>query len=346
MSEGTFAHAPVEKIRINKESLREVDPKNPQFIELVDNVKVKGVLLPIRVTKGIDPETKEEFFGLIDGLQRLSAAKLAGLTTVPAYIVEAEEVDVLYEQIMTNAIGVDTKPAEFAKQIHKLMALNPMLTVASLALKFGKSDAWLKQVLNLTKLTPEAASLVDEGVINVSSAAALSLLPTEEQNDWLEKAQTLTHSEFVPMVKAHKKALDEARRKGKAAADAVFEAQPHLQKIGDIKTEVDTQAVAAALIASERITTPEAAFKMALQWVLHLDPMSVADAKVAWEEQRKTAEAKRAKANEEREEKKLQAANIKAERAALSLKVTREGGDVVAALKEFDEKHGLNKKPN
>lgn len=345
MSETTVAFIPVDKIRINKESLRDVDVKNPQFQELMNSVKVEGILNPINVAPGEDPETKELYYGLVDGLQRLTAAKAAGMTEVPALIKDATQVEVWRRQVIGNAVRVDTRPVEFAKQLQRLMGADPMCTVASMAAQVNKSDAWVKERLNLTNLIPEAAALVDEGVINITSAFSLAKLPADVQPEFLEKAQTLPHTDFAPLCVTRKKEIDKAKREGRVATGSDFTPTPHLQKLGDIKSEIETGSMGAKLIANGRVTSPEEAFKLALQWALHIDPMSAADQRMKHEEIQKTAKEKKEKAELERAKKKLEASNLEAERADLVLKTMESGGDVDAALKEFDEKHKKTETP-
>jgi ParB family chromosome partitioning protein len=90
---------PLAKIRENPVALRQVNRGTESYLELVDSIKQEGVLNPIVVRPMVDPETDEEFFGLIDGLHRYTAAQDAGLDTIPAHIKSMEDAQVLVAQI-------------------------------------------------------------------------------------------------------------------------------------------------------------------------------------------------------------------------------------------------------
>lgn len=334
-----LAFISVDEIRTNGTSLRTVDQKNPSFNELVESVKLQGVLNAINVSPAVDPDTQQPYYILVDGLQRLTAAKAAGLATIPAVIMSSSEIQILKRQIITNATRVETKHAEYAKQLMKILEMDPTTSTAQLAASINKSEAWLKDHLNLTKLCVEAASLVDEGKINPTSAIYLAKLPADIQPEYLEQAMTLPHTEFVPAVKARKTEIDKANREGRAANAAVFEPSAYLQKIGDIKTELESGANGNNVIGEQGLRTAQEGWKAALEWVLHLDAFSVAAQKAKHDEIVKTNEEKRRNAEIEREKKKLKLAEVRAERQKLSLKISQEGGDLAAALKAFDEAH-------
>ena len=331
----------VEEIRTNKEALREVQFKDEAYLELCNSVKQSGILTPIQVSPDVDPQTKESFYILVDGTQRLSAAKAAGLTTVPALIKSGTELEILERQLISNAIRVETKPVQYSKHLRRIMNLNPLVSSAQMAARLGKSDAWLKGRLGLTDLNPDVAKLVDEGVINVSSATALSTLPPEVQVDYLQAAQTMTHDEFTPIIAARKKELDKAKREGRAAESKDFQAQPYLQKIGPLKEEQVGLAIGNMLIGKLGLRTAIEGWKAALDWVLHLDPISVAEQKKEYDKINADREERNKAATVEREKKKLQSNEVKAKRSKLMLETLEAGGNVEEAMKKFDKENGL-----
>ena len=94
---------PLAKIRENPVALRNVDRQNEAYIGLVDSVKKVGILNAIVVREIKNPaDPKEELYGLVDGLQRFSAAKDAGLELVPATIQPLEEGQILEAQLIAN----------------------------------------------------------------------------------------------------------------------------------------------------------------------------------------------------------------------------------------------------
>jgi ParB/RepB/Spo0J family partition protein len=298
-------------IRENPVALRPVNEKSPEFAELVDSIRDRGVLNAISVREQLDNDTGKKFYALIDGLHRFSAAKQAGLDEIPASIMTMNDAQVEEAQIIANVHKIETRPVEYSKQIQRLLARNPLMRIADLSKLLAKSPAWVNERLGLLKLSPEVAKLVDDNDIGLSNAYALAKLPPEEQLAFLTQAQTENPAEFCPKINERVQAIRSARSKGKDAGEIVFEPSAFLQKIGDIKQERETMEVGRALIRGLDLTTAEEAWAMAINWVLHLDPHSAA-AQVAKEEQRKAklAADKEARAKE-REEKKATEARAK-----------------------------------
>ncbi len=331
---------PVSEIRENKEALRSVDRQNEQFMELAASVRNKGILNPILVCQMADSETGESFFALVDGLQRFTAAKDAGMDTVPALVKPQSEVDILANQLITNAIRVETKPVEYTKQIQRLMQLNPMLTLTSLANSLGKSDSWLKQRLDLLKLTPKAAELVDEGQINVTNAYALSKLPTEVQEEYLDKAREMSHLEFLPEVVNKKKELDKARREGRKAEPEVFKPVPKLLKLPVIEEQIKEPVALAKLLEDQNCSTALEGALAALNWVIGLDPKSVAAQQVKWDEQQAAKAAKKHESELEKSRRAALVQDYKSRRFQVRTQLIENGltgEELEAKLKEWDE---------
>jgi len=300
-------------IRENPDALRAVNKSGNSFIELTDSIRKQGVLNPILVREETDVETGAKYFALVDGLHRFTAAQEAGLTEIPAQVLSLSDAEVLVAQVMTNVHKIETKPAEYAKAIHRILSYNPTMTKAELADKLGKSPAWLNQVLGLLKLDESIQTKVDEGLINVSNAYALSRLPIEEQKNYLDQAQTQTPQEFVGVVSARHKELREAKKQGKDATAPTFVAIPHLRKLSEINEVRTSATVRAAVIAGAG--SPEQAAQMILDWAMHLDAKSTEVAKAKFEASQKEKEAAKARRDVERAEKK---AKESAEEAALA----------------------------
>ena len=70
---------PLLLIRENPVALRGVDKTLEKYLGLVDSIKEQGVIKPIALQKKTDEETGEQYYILIDGLQRFSAAGDAGI---------------------------------------------------------------------------------------------------------------------------------------------------------------------------------------------------------------------------------------------------------------------------
>ena len=305
---------PLDQIRTNPIALRTVDPESEDYQGLVDSIRQKGFLGAITVRPVTDPDTNEEFFQIIDGLHRFTAAKDAGLGEINVSIIALEDDQVLEAQIMANIHKVETKPMEYSKQLRKILTRNPLMTEAELATNLGKSTQWIKERLGLNKIVNENISgLIDEGKISLANAYAMAKLPAEEQTDWIDRAITESPDEFIPAVNKRAKELSDAKRQGKDAATAEFDPTPHMQKLKDVKDELAAGTVGKAMVKKNGATDAAAGFALAVAWVLHMDPDSQDEQKV----KQKQRESDRADAKKKRDVERTQA---KAEKKAQEAK--------------------------
>lgn len=293
-------------------ALRSVDRTGEQYLELVDSIRKNGVLNAILVREVKDAEGKM-VYSLIDGLHRFTASQDAGMDTIPAQVTSMEDADVLEAQILANVHKVETRPVEYSTQLTRILAQKPTMTIVELATQLSKSPSWLSERLHLVKLNKDIAALVDENKINLSNAYALAKLPPEEQPAYLERAQTMSPQEFVPTAAARVKEIKDAKRQGRSAAPQEFQPVARIRKVGELKDEMESKAVARTLVHSLNIVDPVEAFNQGIKWALHMDEGSIAIDRAKDEARRKEEEEKKAKRKEEREQKKLAEAQKKAD---------------------------------
>jgi ParB/RepB/Spo0J family partition protein len=304
----TLKNIKLSDIRENPVALRSVDRKNPDYQQLVDSVRTHGVLESILVRELKDAETGETYYGLINGLQRFSASQDAGKETVPAKVVSLSDAEVLEAQIITNVHRVETKPVEYSKQLIRILSGNPTMTISNLAAKLAKSPSWVSERLGLVKLEESVAKLVDDNKINLSNAYALAKLPPEEQANFIDRAMTLTPQEFVPTVNNRVKEIREAKRQGRDTTKLEFTPVAHAQKLSALKAELESPSVGPALVERVGVTTAEEGFALGVAWSLHMDPLSIEQAK-ADDEARKAKEADaKAKRKQEAQDRRAKAA--------------------------------------
>lgn len=298
-------------IRENAVALRTVNRESEEYLGLVESIKQKGFLGAITVREQKDAESGAVYYELIDGLHRFNASKDAGLDEINVDIVSLNEDQVLEAQIMANIHRVETRPVEYSQQLKRILVRNPLMTESELAVKLGKSPTWIKERLGLTKITnSEITALVNDGKIKLANAYALAKLPENEQQDFVERAITMTPDEFVPAVQARVKEINEAKRQGKEAGQAEFVPTAHMQKLSDLKGALENRTLLAKLVSG--INDPVEAAARALQWALHLDPDSVAAAKAKDDARR----AEQAEAKKKREQAKLEKKAAEAKEAA------------------------------
>ena len=308
-------------IRENPVALRAVNRQDEGYLGLVESIKSKGFLGAITGRAKVDPETKAEFFELVDGLHRFCAAKDAGLTEINMDVVDLTDTQTWEAQIMTNIHKIETRPVEYSKGLLRLLAANPLMTETELAGSLGKSPQWIRERLGLVKIAnKDIADLVNEGKIKLANAYALAKLPPEEMADFVDRAMTLPPDEFCPAANARMKELREAKRKGTDAGAAEFQAVAFMQKMKDVKDELDKGEIAQSLCAG--LTTAQEGFAMAIKWMLHLDPRSTEVQKAkddARKQQRDAAAQKRLVEAADKKAKKAQIAAEEAEKAKAAL---------------------------
>jgi ParB family chromosome partitioning protein len=310
---GELKKVAVSEIRENPVALRTVNRESEEYMGLVDSIREKGFLGAITVRPKTDEETGQTYYELVDGLHRFCATKDAGFEEINVDVVSLDDAQVLEGQLMLNIHKVETRPIEYSRQLTRILVLNPLLTEAELASKLGKSPQWISERLGLTKIANEnIALLVNEGKIKLANAYALAKLPPDEMASFVDRAMTQPPDEFLPAVNARIKEIKEAKRKGLDAAPQEFQPVAFMQKMKDIKEELENRQVGAALIRATGVATPEDAFHLAIQWVLHLDVKSVSVQKAKDDERAKVREV----AVEKRKEEKTKKLKEKADKAA------------------------------
>jgi len=232
----------LDTIRENPDALRIVNLEDEKFLELTQSVRAKGVITPIIVRELKEEDNK--FFGLIEGAHRFAAAKMVGLKSIPARIIPMSDAEVWQIQLISNLQRVPTKKLEYAKSLLRIIAVNPNLSVAELAVQMGFSVTWLYQQLSLTKLHPQVAELVDANQIKVVNAYALSKLPPDEQLAFVDQAQTSSQEDFAIAVRARAKEIQDARREGRKEGPPEYVHKPRLRKVSELEEMLhDTEAI-------------------------------------------------------------------------------------------------------
>lgn len=294
---------PTSQIRKSDVALRGVQRQTEKYLLLLDSVKKKGVLNSITVREQLDPTTGTKFYGLIDGLQRYTAACDAGLPEIPANVVTMDDAEVLEAQLVTNLNRIETKPADVSKHLLRILSRNPFMTKSQLAERVSQSLTWVEQRLGLADLRKEIQELVNTGKIHLTNAYALSKIDESEQMSHVEAAMSESPKTFVPRMKQRVKELRDAAKSGADSSTVGFQPVQYMQKVGDVKKELEEGCpIGKVLLKKHNVTDPVEAFKLAVEWLLHFDP----DSK---EEQRRDYDAKAKKREEEKE-------RLKAEREA------------------------------
>lgn len=162
--------------------------------ELVESIKSNGVLSPV-IVRPDDEGTYE----MISGHRRMHAAKLAGLTTVPAIVKQLTNDEAVILMVDANIQREEILPSERAFSLKmKMDAMNRQGARTDLTLgrdvpkwsheKIGKengiSGRQVKRYIRLTELIPEMLDMVDDKRLGLMLAVDISFFDKDLQK-WL-----------------------------------------------------------------------------------------------------------------------------------------------------------------
>ena len=143
----------------------EFDEKEIQA--LADSLKRQGLLQPVVVRKAGDG-----FYQLVAGERRFRAAKVAGLSRIPAVVRDVDDKRMLELALVENLQRKDLNPIEKARAFRQLMQLNNW-TQEDLADAVGLARPTVANFLRLLELPPEIQEAVSRGTISMGHARAL-----------------------------------------------------------------------------------------------------------------------------------------------------------------------------
>ena len=143
---------------------------------LSDSIKQLGLIQPITVRS-----TEDGKYQIISGERRYRAAKMAGLSHIPAYIRKADDQGMLEMAIVENIQRENLDAIEVALSFQRLIE-ECDLTQEAMADRVGKKRATVTNYLRLLKLPAQVQIALREGKISMGHAKCiLSLEEVEKQ---------------------------------------------------------------------------------------------------------------------------------------------------------------------
>ncbi len=146
-----------------------------QLQALADSIAEHGVIQPIILVKG-----ENGYYRIIAGERRWRAAKLAGLTEIPAIVRDYSDIQAAEIALIENLQREDLNPIEEARGYKDLMDRFG-LTQDKISERVGKSRSNVANMLRLLNLDPEIQSLLQRGTISTGHARALLAVPDRER---------------------------------------------------------------------------------------------------------------------------------------------------------------------
>ncbi len=153
---------------------------------LADSISLHGVVQPLTVR-----ELSPGFYQIIAGERRWRASRLAGLTEIPAVVIEADDRKVMELALIENLQRQDLNPIEEALGYRALMD-EYGLTQENVATQVGKSRPAVANALRLLLLPEAILEMVQSGVLTAGHArAVLSIKSEKKQQEAAKKIVNL-----------------------------------------------------------------------------------------------------------------------------------------------------------
>jgi len=141
---------------------------NNTLNELSESIKINGILQPITVRK-----INSKKFEIIAGERRWRASKMAGLDTIPCYIIDINNDSKMLElALVENIQRENLNPIEEAES-YLILKEKYNLSQDLIAEKVGKARSTITNSLRLLKLPQEIKNSLKNGLIHAGHARAL-----------------------------------------------------------------------------------------------------------------------------------------------------------------------------
>ena len=145
--------------------------------DLADSIRQHGIIQPLTVRR-----LQSGYYQIIAGERRWRAARMAGLSEVPAVVIEADDRKAMELAMIENLQREDLNPMEEAEGYQVLMEQYGM-TQEEAAQRVGKSRPAVTNALRLLKLCPDVRKLVEEGAISGGHGRTLVTLNEKQQKE-------------------------------------------------------------------------------------------------------------------------------------------------------------------
>lgn len=166
----------------------ETNPKQPRtdfdeqaLKELAESIKIHDIIQPITVSRMANGK-----YRLIAGERRFRASKMSGLKDIPAYIRQANDVELLELALLENLQREDLNAMEVALSYKRMMD-ELDYTQDNVAERMGKDRSTVSNFIRLLKLPPDIQLAVRGGELSMGHARALINIDTIERQLYIFK---------------------------------------------------------------------------------------------------------------------------------------------------------------
>ena len=170
-----FAKLSIEQVSPNPYQPRTNFNKS-ELKELSESIKQYGIIQPLTVRKIADNK-----YQLISGERRYKASKMAGLRTLPVYIKQAQDNEMLELALIENIQREDLDPIEIGIS-YKTLIEELKITQEKLSEKIGKKRSTISNYIRLLQLHPIIQAGLRDFILTIGHAKPLlSLINQDKQ---------------------------------------------------------------------------------------------------------------------------------------------------------------------
>lgn len=212
-------------------------PDNPFHVaedetlsELAESIKEFGIVTPI-ITR---PKEDGDGYEVIAGQRRVRASELAGINTVPAFVLPLDRDRAIITLVDSNLQRENILPSErafaykmkseamkrqgFRTDLTSSQVVTKLRTDDKVAQGFGVGRMTVQRFIRLTELIPLILQMVDEGKIALTPAVELSFLKKDEQENLFA---TMESEEATPSLSQAQR-MKQLSQSGRLDMDTIF----------------------------------------------------------------------------------------------------------------------------
>ena len=212
-------------------------PDNPFHVvedetlsELAESIKEFGIVTPI-ITR---PKEDGNGYEVIAGQRRVRASELAGINTVPAFVLPLDRDRAIITLVDSNLQRENILPSErafayrmkseamkrqgFRTDLTSSQVVTKLRTDDKVAQGFGVGRMTVQRFIRLTELIPPILRMVDEGKIALTPAVELSFLKKDEQENLFA---TMESEEATPSLSQAQR-MKSMSQSGQLDMDMIF----------------------------------------------------------------------------------------------------------------------------
>ena len=212
-------------------------PDNPFHVaedetlsELAESIKEFGIVTPI-ITR---PKEDGDGYEVIAGQRRVRASELAGINTVPAFVLPLDRDRAIITLVDSNLQRENILPSErafaykmkseamkrqgFRTDLTSSQVVTKLRTDDKVAQGFGVGRMTVQRFIRQTELIPPILQMVDEGKIALTPAVELSFLKKDEQENLFA---TMESEEATPSLSQAQR-MKQLSQSGRLDMDTIF----------------------------------------------------------------------------------------------------------------------------